>query len=88
MQTPKYTIQVLGTEFNVKAYHNSPLFETALIKGSVEITSPELSQSLRLKPDEIAVANNGRLETSHISVTTISSGKRAYFVLKMNRSKI
>ena len=67
VQTPKYTIQVLGTEFNVKAYHNSPLFETALIKGSVEITSPELSQSLRLKPDEIAVANNGRLETSHIS---------------------
>jgi len=58
VQTPKYTIQVLGTEFNVKAYHNSPLFETALIKGSVEITSPELSQSLRLKPDEIAVANN------------------------------
>ncbi len=43
------------------------MFETALIKGSVEITSPELSQSLRLKPDEIAVANNGRLETSHIS---------------------
>ena len=38
VQTPKYTIQVLGTEFNVKAYHNSPLFETALIKGSVEIT--------------------------------------------------
>ncbi len=23
VQTPKYTIQVLGTEFNVKAYHNS-----------------------------------------------------------------
>lgn len=67
VQTPKYAIQVLGTEFNVKAYHNSPLFETALIKGSVEITSPDLSQHLRLKPDEIAVANNGRLETSHIS---------------------
>ncbi|WP_297905759.1 FecR family protein [uncultured Parabacteroides sp.] len=66
VQTPKYAIQVLGTEFNVKAYHDSPLFETALIKGSVEISSPELSQNVRLKPDEIAIANNGRLETSHI----------------------
>lgn len=33
VQTEKYAIHVLGTEFNVKAYHNSPLFETALLKG-------------------------------------------------------
>ncbi len=67
VQTPKYAIQVLGTEFNVKAYHDSPLFETALIKGSVEITSPSLSRNLRLKPDEIAKVHNGKIETSHIS---------------------
>ena len=32
VQTPKYAIQVLGTEFNVKAYRNTSLFETALLK--------------------------------------------------------
>lgn len=63
VQTPKYAIHVLGTEFNVKAYQDSPLFETALIKGSVEISTPGLSRKLRLKPDEIAMADNGKLKT-------------------------
>lgn len=88
VQTPKYAIQVLGTEFNVKDYHNSPLFETALIKGSVAITSPDLSQSLRLKPNETAIANNGRLETSHISDYNYFKWKEAYSASKTNRSKI
>lgn len=66
VQTGKYAIHVLGTEFNVKAYHNSPLFETALLKGSVEISSPDMPQQLRLRPNEIATADHGVLKTSLI----------------------
>lgn len=66
VQTGKYAIHVLGTEFNVKAYHNSPLFETALLKGSVEISSPDMPQQLRLSPNEIATADHGVLKTSLI----------------------
>lgn len=66
VQTGKYAIHVLGTEFNVKAYHNSPLFETALLKGRVEISSPDMPQQLRLKPNEIATADHGVLKTSLI----------------------
>lgn len=66
VQTGKYAIHVLGTEFNVKAYHNSPLFETALLKGRVEISSPDMPQQLRLNPNEIATADHGVLKTSLI----------------------
>lgn len=67
VQTKKYAIHVLGTEFNVKAYHDSPLFETALVKGSVEISSPDVSQKIRLRPNELANLNNGMLRTSPIA---------------------
>lgn len=66
VQTEKYAIRVLGTEFNVKAYRDSPLFETALLKGSVEISASGHDAALRLKPDEIASTRNGRLVTSRI----------------------
>lgn len=39
VHTQNHDVQVLGTEFNVKAYHNTSLFETALLKGSVKISS-------------------------------------------------
>lgn len=66
VQTEKYAIHVLGTEFNVKAYHNSPLFETALLNGSVEISSLTMPKRLRLKPNEMAIASQEGLNTSHI----------------------
>lgn len=68
VQTEKYAIRVLGTEFNVKAYHNSDLFETALLKGSVEIAEANhISHALRLKPNQLASTNNGQLTTQTIS---------------------
>lgn len=67
VQTEKYAIHVLGTEFNVKAYNNSTLFETALLKGSVEISSSTMTDRLRLKPNEVALARQEGLKVSHIS---------------------
>ncbi len=66
VQTSRYAVRVLGTEFNVKAYENSSLFETALIEGSVEINSPRMAESLRLKPNELAVANSNTIHVSSI----------------------
>lgn len=66
VQTARYDIRVLGTEFNVKAYKDSPLFETALLKGSVVIKTPDSKQALRLQPNQIASAHNGQLSTASI----------------------
>ncbi|SEF99601.1 FecR family protein [Parabacteroides chinchillae] len=66
VQTGKYAIHVLGTEFNVKAYNRSNMFETSLLKGAVEISSPDMTKNLRLQPNEIAQLTNGKLTKQHI----------------------
>ena len=66
VQAGRYAVRVLGTEFNVKAYHDSPLFETALINGSVEISAPGMANNLRLKPDEAASVSDGKVYVAPI----------------------
>lgn len=66
VQAGRYAVHVLGTEFNVKAYHDSPLFETALINGSVEISAPGMASNLRLKPDEVASVRDGKIRVTPI----------------------
>ncbi|MDY3070312.1 MAG: FecR domain-containing protein [Parabacteroides sp.] len=67
VNTSNYAVHVLGTEFNVKAYNNSALFETSLINGSVEISSSQKKGKFRLNPDEQLVSRNGEVRVSHIS---------------------
>ena len=66
VQAGRYAVRVLGTEFNVKAYHDSPLFETALINGSVEISAPGMANNLRLKPDKAASVSDGKVYVAPI----------------------
>ena len=37
INTSKYSLQVLGTSFNIEAYDNSPTFQTALFSGKVKL---------------------------------------------------
>lgn len=66
VKTATYDIRVLGTEFNVKAYGTGEWFETALLKGSVEIVAPGKAETLRLQPHERAAVRQGRLEKAAI----------------------
>lgn len=68
IQTDKYNVKVLGTEFNVRAYSEEEIvpFETALISGSVEIESMEQSTKMLLQPKEKVYANNGHLQVEPI----------------------
>jgi len=59
--TKGYHIKVLGTEFNVKAYHQDNYFETALLKGSVEIVSDVTHQRMILTPNTYAYQKEGEL---------------------------
>lgn len=61
VNTQKYDINVLGTEFNVTAYNKNGLFETALLNGAVEIESSNGQQKLRLNPGERAYTENENL---------------------------
>jgi ferric-dicitrate binding protein FerR (iron transport regulator) len=66
VQTEQYQVNVLGTEFNVKAYRQNHRFETSLIRGSVEIASSQTGETLRLVPDQRAYLENG-----HLTVATL-----------------
>jgi ferric-dicitrate binding protein FerR (iron transport regulator) len=56
-----YQVNVLGTEFDVKAYRQNNQFETTLVKGSIEIGSDQTNEKIRLTPNTKAYTDNGRL---------------------------
>jgi ferric-dicitrate binding protein FerR (iron transport regulator) len=62
--TNKCDVKVLGTTFNVLAYSNSDVFETSLLKGSVQIINLNNSEKILLKPNEKAELRDGKLHGS------------------------
>lgn len=61
VDTEKYQIKALGTTFNVKAYSDYGMFETALIDGSVRIIDKMHKVNLLLKPNERVFEEMDRL---------------------------
>lgn len=62
VHTGFYDVQVLGTEFNVKAYDSDLRIETTLEEGSVQILSTEkfrMAGQITLNPGEQMVYNKG-----------------------------
>lgn len=57
VQTETVDVQVLGTQFNVDAYHTNPDVKTTLLTGSVAVSNKSKSASMILKPNEIAIYN-------------------------------
>lgn len=56
-----YRVKVLGTEFNVKAYSQNNYFETALLKGSVEVASNYTNEKIMLTPNTYVYTREGKL---------------------------
>lgn len=63
--TNQMQIKVLGTSFNVKAYEEDNVFETAVIRGSVEVTLARSSQKVVLHPNEKISLNNNAVTAVH-----------------------
>ena len=65
IHTGKASIRVLGTAFDVKAYPDEKIFETTVIRGSVEIvTNNRTRQSFTLKPTEKFLAFEPKLKAN------------------------
>lgn len=63
VSTSQYSVKAVGTSFNVCAYHDSPAFETALLSGVVEVSSPKSSHSpLVLTPHHRVALCDGKLK--------------------------
>lgn len=62
VKTKEYNISVLGTQFNVFAYSDSPSFEANLLEGSIHVYGSEKQDSgIYLKPNEKVTLENNRL---------------------------
>lgn len=65
VKTGKYDVKVLGTEFNVLAYSTDSIWETSLLKGSVEIQTNGMKK-LRLEPNTMARLQGNSLVKQHV----------------------
>lgn len=67
VNTGRCEVEVLGTQFNVEAYHENE-FSTALLRGSVKVTDKsQPSESVVLEPNNAVSLHNGKLRVTPIT---------------------
>ncbi|MDD4514049.1 FecR family protein [Massilibacteroides sp.] len=74
VKTSKYDIEATGTQFNVFAYSESPIFETDLIEGTVSVYKEAVDEQFFLRPNEKAFLKEGVLEKA------TSSFAQSYYI--------
>lgn len=67
--TKSQEIDVLGTEFNIRAYNNDQIMATTLVEGKIRITKGEVSETL--KPNQQAKINHedDKIDVQEIEVS-------------------
>ena len=71
----KLNVKVLGTQFNVRSYHEDPEVEVSLIKGKVNVFSTSETQgNLMMKPDDMVTYDkrSGRMELHRVDAADAS----------------
>lgn len=63
VKTDKFTVQVLGTEFNILSHDGAPLSEVILTRGSVMVTT-SAKRTFTLTPDQRLTLDNVTLRAS------------------------
>ena len=81
VHTDAYSIEVLGTKFNVDAYPETEKFETTLMHGSVKVTvTNDKTESLILEPGEqVTLSENGKLEKQVVDTYPYLEWQKGYF---------
>lgn len=64
-KTRQMDIQVLGTEFNVTSYSSD--FEVSLLRGCIELSSPSLSSTYKVKEKEHVKLKDNKLIVNNIT---------------------
>lgn len=66
---PERTVEVLGTSFNIMAYHDEPFIKTTLVTGSVKVTSR--SRTAMLSPGQQAVMDRALPEDIRVGKASL-----------------
>lgn len=75
--TQNQKIEVLGTEFNIKAYQDSPAIYTTLVEGKVHLSGA--FDSTILKPGDQSVLQNNNIQVAAVDVFNEVSWKEGIF---------
>ncbi|MDR0265282.1 MAG: FecR domain-containing protein [Sphingobacterium sp.] len=87
VRTKSQRIEVLGTQFNVNAYTDNGKTQTSLEAGSVLVSlEPNPKYSIRLKPNEQAVLQNGEFRMHKINIDEVLSWKNGLFYFDGNNT--
>lgn len=75
------TVEVLGTHFNISAYHDEGSIKTTLLEGAVKVSSAT-GKTQTLKPDQQAVYDGKSIVISPADTETAVDWKNGYFIFK------
>lgn len=71
-------VEVLGTHFNINAYHDDNTIKTTLLEGSIKVTLPS-SSTIKLNPGQQSVNKGNALQVSEVNTEYAVAWKEGYF---------
>lgn len=79
VKTTKAIVTVLGTHFNVNAYHDEPSVRTTLLEGKVRVNALSSNASGILKPGEQATLTGDQIQITPGDTEAATAWKNGYF---------
>ncbi|MEH6307950.1 FecR domain-containing protein [Olivibacter sp. CPCC 100613] len=81
VETRQQEVYVLGTEFNIDAYHDDKWARTTLVKGSVKVKQTHTDVEAILKPNQQAKVSHqaSKINVRSVDASEVISWKKGYF---------
>lgn len=79
LKTSKQTIEVLGTEFNIKAYQNDNYIATTLIEGKVNVSTQSYTKTLVPSQQSLFHLESETFTLKTVDVASETSWLKGYF---------
>ncbi|MCF6241383.1 MAG: FecR family protein [Bacteroidales bacterium] len=77
--TKEQEVEVLGTEFNVKAYNDEENIYTTLIKGKVMVKNAYLKKYLKPNQQSVVVLGKKNIEIINVDISDVTAWRRGVF---------
>jgi len=82
VKTENQNVEVIGTEFNIKAYRDESAIYTTLVKGVVAVSNTSKKQILAPNQQSKITEYNGNIDISEVDVYNEISWRKGLFVFK------
>lgn len=82
VKTQEQNVEVIGTEFNIKAYRDEPAIYTTLVQGVVAVSNAAKKQILTPSQQSKITEYNGNINVSEVDVYNEISWRKGLFVFK------